>query len=304
MAWDYGLFTGGLGAHYGLERLGATVIPASGGNSERQVMLIQDLGVTVWMGAPSLCLDMLDAAERLGVDLRQTRLRLGIFGAEPWSEGVRAKIEQRTGIRAYDLYGLAEVIGPGVSSECEAHCGLHIFEDHFYPEIVDPETLQPLPGEARGELVLTTLTKQGMPLIRFRTRDVTRLYRAPCRCGRTTCRMARVFGRTDEVLVVRGVSVLPAQIETLLLGVEGTRPHCQIVVGRQSGGEDMEVRVEVAARVFGGAPTERLALERRVRDRLENALGLRVRVSLLEPGALEHATPRPARVIDRRGEMR
>jgi len=300
VAWGYGLFTGGLGAHYGLERLGATVIPISGGNTERQVMLIQDFGVTVWMGTPSYCLYLLEVASQMGVDLRQTKLRIGIFGAEPWTDQMRDEIEERMGVKAYDIYGLTEIIGPGVSSECEAQSGLHIFEDHFYPEIIDPATLEPLEADAEGELVLTHLTKRGMPLLRFRTRDITRLHRETCACGRTTCRMRRVSGRTDDMLIVRGVNVFPSQIEEILLGIEGTEPHYQIVVDRCGAMDDMEVQVEVEEAFFSDRVRELEAFGRNVATKIETVLSLRVRVKLLEPGAIERSLGKAKRVIDKR----
>ncbi len=302
VAWGYGLFTGGLGAHYGLERLGATVIPVSGGNTERQVMLIQDFGVTVWMGTPSYAMYLLEVADELGVDLQETNLRIGIFGAEPWTEGMRREIEQRMGVKAYDIYGLTEIIGPGVSSECEAQNGLHIFEDHFYPEIIDSQTLEPLPPGEQGELVFTTITKKAMPVIRFRTRDITRLHREKCSCGRTTVRMERVSGRTDDMLIIRGVNVFPSQIEAILLGIEGTEPHYQIVVDRRGAMDDMEVRVEVEESFFSDKVRELEAFERQVRDKVENVLGLRVRVRLMEPGSIERSMGKAKRVIDQRKE--
>ncbi|MFP4057929.1 MAG: phenylacetate--CoA ligase family protein [Candidatus Brocadiia bacterium] len=299
-AWGYGLFTGGLGAHYGLERLGATVIPVSGGNTERQVMLIQDFGVTAWMGTPSYCLYLLEVADQMGVDLRQTSLRVGIFGAEPWTEQMRAEIEERMGVKAYDIYGLTEIIGPGVSSECEAQDGLHLFEDHFYPEIIDPQTLEPIEGDGEGELVLTTLSKQAMPVLRFRTRDITRIHRQPCPCGRTTVRMERVSGRTDDMLIVRGVNVFPSQIESILLGIEGTEPHYQIVVDRKGTLDDMEIQVEVEESFFSDKVRELENFGRQVATKIENVLGLRVHVRLMEPGSIQRSMGKAKRVIDKR----
>ena len=299
-AWGYGLFTGGLGAHYGLERLGATVIPVSGGNTERQVMLIMDFGVTMWMGTPSYCLYLLEVASQMGVDLRRSKLRTAILGAEPWTDQMRDEIEERMGVKAYDIYGLTEIIGPGVSSECEAQSGLHVFEDHFYPEIIDPDTLEPLEGDAEGELVFTHLTKRAMPLLRFRTRDITRLHRDTCACGRTTCRMDRVTGRTDDMLIIRGVNVFPSQIEEILLGIEGTQPHYQIVVDRRGAMDDMEVRVEVGEALFSDRVRELEAFERNVATKIENILGLRVRVKLMEPGSIERSMGKAKRVIDQR----
>ncbi len=302
VAWGYGLFTGGLGAHYGLERLGATVIPISGGNTEKQVMLIQDMGVTIWCGTPSYCLHLIEVAHQMGVDLRKTKLRAGVFGAEPWTEGMREEIQARMGITAYDIYGLTEVIGPGVSCECSAQKGLHIFEDVFYPEIIDPKTLEPLSGEAEGELVITTLTKQGTPVIRYRTRDISRLYRDKCSCGRTICRMERVSGRSDDMLIIRGINVFPSQIESILLGIEGAQPHYQIVVDRQGAMDDMEVRVEVAESIFSDKVRELEKFERTVVNKIESVLGLRVHVKLMEPGSIERSMGKAKRVIDQRKE--
>ncbi|MFO7955927.1 MAG: phenylacetate--CoA ligase [Candidatus Brocadiia bacterium] len=302
VAWGYGLFTGGLGAHYGLERLGATVIPISGGNTERQIMLIQDFGVDVWMGTPSYALYLLEVADEMGVDLKETNLRIGIFGAEPWTDAMRQEIEQRMGVKAYDIYGLTEIIGPGVSSECEAQDGLHIFEDHFLPEIIDPQTLEPVEEGEKGELVFTTITKTGMPVIRFRTRDITRLHKEKCACGRTTCRMERVAGRTDDMLIIRGVNVFPSQIESILLGIEGTEPHYQIMVDRKGALDDMEVRVEVEEAFFSDKVRELEAFEQQVRTKIENVLGLRVRVRLMEPGAIERSMGKAKRVIDQRND--
>ncbi len=298
VAWGYGLFTGGLGAHYGLERLGATVIPVSGGNTERQVMLIQDFGVTAWMGTPSYCMYLVEVAHQMGVDFRDTNLRIGIFGAEPWTDQMRDEIEERMGVKAYDIYGLTEIIGPGVSSECEAQNGLHIFEDHFMPELVDPETLEPAQDE--GELILTTITKTGMPVIRFRTRDITRLHWDKCACGRTTCRMERIAGRTDDMLIIRGTNVFPSQIESILLGIEGTQPHYQIVVDRKGALDDMEVQVEVEEAFFSDKVRELEAFGQNVRTKIENVLGLHVRVRLMEPGSIERSMGKAKRVIDQR----
>jgi phenylacetate-CoA ligase len=244
---------------------------------------------------------MVEAAQQAGVDFRKTKLRKGVFGAEPWSENMRREIEQRMGVTAYDIYGLTEVIGPGVSSECEAKRGLHIFEDHFYPEIIDPKTLEPIAEDgAEGELVLTTLTKRGMPVVRFRTRDIARLYRETCPCGRTLCRMDRVSGRTDDMLIIRGVNVFPSQIESALLQVEGAQPHYQIVLERKAAMDDMEVRVEVHEKLFSDKVKELEAFERKVRDKIESLLGLHVRVRLMEPGSIERSMGKAKRVIDNR----
>jgi len=299
-AYGYGLFTGGLGFHYGAERIGATVIPVSGGVTKRQIMLMQDLGSTVLCCTPSYALYLAEAAQEMGVDLRETALRVGIFGAEPWSERMRQEIEAKLGLMALDIYGLSEIIGPGVSVECEHQCGLHIFEDHFLPEIVDPGTGMPLPWGQRGELVLTTLTKEALPVIRYRTGDITSLNAETCACGRTMVRMAKPSGRTDDMLIVRGINVFPSQIETVLLQVEGVQPHYQIIVDRQHTLDDLEVWVEVSDEVFADEIRGLEALEHRIRNELHNALGIAARVRLVEPRSIQRSEGKAKRVVDRR----
>ena len=293
-AYGYGLFTGGLGFHYGAERIGATVIPVSGGNTKRQIMLIQDLGSTVLCCTPSYALYLAEAATEMGVDLRETSLRVGIFGAEPWSERMRQEIEAKLGLKALDIYGLSEIIGPGVSVECEHQAGLHIFEDHFLAEIVNPATGAALPPGQRGELVLTTLTKEALPVIRYRTGDITSLNAEPCACGRTLVRMAKLTGRTDDMLIVRGINVFPSQIETVLLQVEGVQPHYQIIVDRQHTLDDLEVWVEVSEEVFADEIRGLEALERKIRDELHSGLGIAARVRLVEPARSNAAKGRPS----------
>lgn len=299
-AYGYGLFTGGLGFHYGAERIGATVIPVSGGVTKRQIMLIQDLGSTVLCCTPSYALYLAEAAQEMGVDLRESSLRVGIFGAEPWSERMRQEIEAKLGLLALDIYGLSEIIGPGVSVECEHQCGLHIFEDHFLAEIVDPATGAALPAGQRGELVLTTLTKEALPVIRYRTGDITSLNVEPCACGRTIARMAKPSGRTDDMLIVRGINVFPSQIETVLLQIEGVQPHYQIVVDRQHTLDDLEVWVEVSEAVFADEIRGLEALERKIRDELHNGLGITARVRLVEPHSIQRSEGKAKRVVDRR----
>jgi phenylacetate-CoA ligase len=299
-AYGYGLFTGGLGFHYGAERIGAMVIPVSGGVTKRQIMLIQDLGSTVLCCTPSYALYLAEAAQEMGADLRETALRVGIFGAEPWSERMRREIEAKLGLKALDIYGLSEIIGPGVSVECEQQCGLHIFEDHFLPEIVDPGTGLPLPWGQRGELVLTTLTKEALPVIRYRTGDITSLNAETCACGRTMVRMAKPSGRTDDMLIVRGINVFPSQIETVLLQVEGVQPHYQIIVDRQHTLDDLEVWVEVSDEVFADEIRGLEALETRIRNELHNALGIAARVRLVEPRSIQRSEGKAKRVLDRR----
>ena len=297
-AYGYGLFTGGLGAHYGGELLGATVIPISGGNTERQLMVMQDFGVTAICCTPSYFLHLVEAAMEMKVDL--SRLRVGVFGAEPWSEGMRDRIQEASGIRAHDIYGLSEIIGPGVGIECTQQRGLHIFEDHFYPEIIDPDTGDVLPEGAEGELVLTTLSKQAMPMIRYRTRDVTALVSDQCACGRTLRRIRRIGRRSDDMVIIRGVNVFPSQVETALLRVEGTLPHYQIVLTREKGLDQMEVKVEVTPEVFSDEIRKLEALQQKLEGSIENILGLRVKVTLVQPKSIARSEGKARRVSDLR----
>jgi phenylacetate-CoA ligase len=299
-AYGYGLFTGGLGAHYGAESLGATVIPTSGGNTDRQIMVMSDFGVTAVCCTPSYFLHLVDRASELGVDLRKLPVRAGVFGAEPWTEAMRRHIEEAAGIKAYDIYGLSEIIGPGVAIECDRQNGLHIFEDHFYPEIVDPETGRNLPEGEEGELVLTTLSKQAMPLIRYRTRDITALVPGSCPCGRTLRRMRRIGRRSDDMLIVRGVNVFPSQIESVLLEFEGTLPHYQIILTREHGLDQMEVQVEVTAHMFSDTVGALESLQDKLAEAMERVLQIRVQIVLVEPRTLQRSEGKARRVIDRR----
>ena len=299
-AYGYGLFTGGLGAHYGAEALGATVIPISGGNTDRQIMVLRDFRVTAICCTPSYFIHLVERAAELGVSIRDLPLRVGIFGAEPWTDSMRRRIQAEGGILAFDIYGLSEIIGPGVAVECSCQDGLHIFEDHFYPEIVEPESGEPLPEGAEGELVLTTLSKQAMPMIRYRTRDITRLIAQPCGCGRTLRRMARISRRSDDMFIIRGVNVFPSQIEAALLEVEGTLPHYQIILTRQKGLDAMEVQVEVTPEFFSDKVGAMEGLHARLVDALDHILGLRVSVRLVEPHAIQRSEGKAKRVIDRR----
>jgi phenylacetate-CoA ligase len=298
--YGYGLFTGGLGFHYGGERVGATVIPTSTGNTKRQLMLIQDIGTTVLTCTPSYTLILAEGAKEIGLDLKTTKLRLAVCGAEPWSEQMRADIEARLPIKAVDIYGLTEVVGPGVSVECEHRCGLHIFEDNFLPEIISPQTGEPLPFGEKGELVLTTLTKEGQPVIRFRTKDITSLHPEPCKCGRTLVRMDKVTGRTDDMLKIRGVNVFPSQIESVLLQVEGVEPQYLIIVDRARNLDDLEVWVEVSEDVFSDEMKKMEALKKKVTDELESTLGIGVKVKLVEPRSIARTEGKAKRVVDRR----
>jgi phenylacetate-CoA ligase len=299
-AYGYGLFTGGLGAHYGAEGLGATVIPISGGNSDRQIMVMKDFGVTAVCCTPSYFVHLIERAGELGVNIRDLSVRAGVFGAEPWTESMRKRIEADSGIRAYDIYGLSEIIGPGVAIECAAQDGLHIFEDHFYPEIIDPATGDVLPDGAEGELVLTTLSKQAMPMIRYRTRDITSLVTDKCSCGRTLRRMRKISRRSDDMFIIRGVNVFPSQVETALLAVEGTVPHYQIVLTREGGLDKMEVEVEVTPEVFSDKVRAMEQLEQKLVKAIDRILGIRVAVRLVEPHGIERSQGKAKRVIDKR----
>lgn len=299
-SYGYGLFTGGLGAHYGAEGLGATVIPMSGGNTDRQIMLMKDFGVTAVCCTPSYFLHMIDRAAQLGIDIRDLPLRVGVFGAEPWTGAMRDRIQNLTGIQAFDIYGLSEIIGPGVAVECPCQDGLHIFEDHFYPEIVDPDTGAVLPDGEFGELVLTTLSKLAMPMIRYRTRDITALISEPCPCGRSLRRMRRVGRRTDDMMIIRGVNVFPSQIESALLEVEGTLPHYQIILTRTRGLDQMEVQVEVTSESFSDKIGALEQLNDKIADAVEHVLSIRVQVTLVEPNTIQRSEGKAKRVIDRR----
>ena len=300
-AYGYGLFTGGLGVHYGGERLGATVVPVSGGNTSRQIMLIHDLHATAVCCTPSYALFLAETAQEMGADLRDSALRVGFFGAEPWSDEMRQQLEDRLGLLALDIYGLSEIIGPGVSSECTHQCGLHIAEDLFLPEIVDPENGRALPYGEVGELVITTLTKEALPVIRYRTGDITRLTPEPCACGRTSVRMEKVSGRTDDMLIVRGVNVFPSQIETVLLRVQGVEPHYQLLVDRDSGAMDtLEIWVEVSEGVFSDELGVLADLQANAEREIMETCGISARIKLVEPHSIERSVGKAKRIIDRR----
>ena len=299
-AYGYGLFTGGLGSHYGAEALGATVIPISGGNTDRQIMLMKDFGTTAICCTPSYFLRILERARELRVDLRKLPLKAGVFGAEPWTEEMRKRIEPEANIKAYDIYGLSEIIGPGVGNECCEQHGLHIFEDHFYPEIVDPQTLQPVPDGTEGELVLTTLSKQAIPMIRYRTRDITALFAEPCACGRTVRRMRRIYRRSDDMFIIRGVNVYPSQIEEALLAVEGTAPHYQIVLTNDGTMDDVEVHVEVTPEAFSDTISAMETLQKRLSASIERIINIRVKLRLVEPNSIQRSEGKAKRVLDMR----
>jgi phenylacetate-CoA ligase len=300
VAYGYGLFTGGLGMHYGTENLGATVIPISGGNTQKQIQLMQDLGSTVIACTPSYALHLAEVIKDMGLSGDDLKLRIGIFGAEPWSENMRREIESKLKLRAIDIYGLSEVIGPGVSCECEYQCGMHVNEDHFVPEIIDPETLQPVdPGE-RGELVFTTITKEGIPLIRYRTRDLTRLDYEKCSCGRTLVRMEKCTGRSDDMLIIRGVNVFPSQIESVLLDMSETEPHYLLIVEREGNLDTLKLMVEVQEQFFSDEIKALEALRRKITHNIQSTLGVSVDVKLVEPRTIERTAGKAKRVIDNR----
>jgi phenylacetate-CoA ligase len=302
IAYGYGLFTGGLGAHYGGERIGAMVIPISGGNTERQLNLIRDFGTTMLACTPSYAINLADYASRHmpGYDFAKTRLRRGIFGAEPWTEAMRREIETRLGIEAFDIYGLSEVIGPGVASECSAKQGLHISEDMFLVEVIDPESGEVLPEGSQGEIVYTSLTKECCPVIRYRSRDITRLYREGCSCGRTLIRMDKVYGRSDDMLIIRGVNVFPSQVEAVIMQVEGVEPHYEILVDRHGALDDVEVRVEVSEAIFSDELKVMNALSEQISARMRSTLGISAKITLVEPSSIVRSTGKAVRVIDRR----
>ena len=300
-AYGYGLFTGGLGAHYGAEKLGAAVIPISGGNSKRQIMIMQDFGSTVLMCTPSYALNLADVMKEMNVDPASLKLRVGLFGAEPWSENMREEIQKRLNLKAIDIFGLSEVMGPGVASECvEEQHGLHIFEDYFMAEIVDPKTMEPLPPGEHGELVFTTLTKEAFPVIRYRTKDISRFITEPCSCGRTFYRMERITGRTDDMLIIRGVNVFPSQIEHVLMSIEGVEPHYQIIVGREGSLDVVEVQVEVSENIFSDEVKVLEKLGKKIEREIKDLLGISCKVKLVEPKTIQRSEGKAKRVIDNR----
>lgn len=300
VAYGYGLFTGGLGLHYGTENLGASVIPISGGNTQKQIQLLQDFGSTVLCCTPSYSLHIAEVLQEMKIDPSELKLRVGIFGAEPWSENMRKEIEAKLKIKAIDIYGLSEIVGPGVSCECLNQAGMHINEDHFVPEIVDPETLKPVaPGEV-GELVFSTITKEGIPLLRYRTRDLTRLIYDKCECGRTLVRMEKCKGRSDDMLIIRGVNVFPSQIESILLNMSETEPHYLLIVDREGNLDTLTVQVEVQEQFFSDEIKELQNLSKKIKYNIESTLGVSVTVQLVEPKTIERSAGKAKRVIDNR----
>ena len=300
-SYGYGLFTGGLGVHYGAERLGASVIPISGGNTKRQILIMKDFNPTVLTCTPSYGLHLAEVARESGVDFKDLKFKVGIFGAEPWSENMRDEIEKQMNLKAIDIYGLSEVMGPGVAIECaEAQKGLHIFEDHFIPEIIDPDTCEPLPLGDTGELVFTSITKEAFPVIRYRTRDITSLNPEPCICGRTHLRMKRVTGRSDDMLIIRGVNVFPSQIESVLMEMDDIEPHYQLVVDRVDNLDIITVMVEVSEKIFSDEVKGLQRLEKQIYKNIKELIGISAKVKLVEPKAISRSEGKAIRVIDNR----
>ena len=300
VAYGYGLFTGGLGLHYGVEHLGATVIPMSSGNTSKQIQLMHDFGASVIACTPSYALYLAEAMEQAGIPREEFKLRMGIFGAEPWTENMRKEIESKLGINAYNIYGLSEVMGPGVSHECQYKDGSHIIDDHFLPEIISPDTLQQLPYGEQGELVFTTLTKEGLPLLRYRTKDLCSLNEEPCKCGRTSVRMSRIVGRSDDMLIIRGVNVFPSQIESVILEMEEFEPHYLLIVDRVNNLDILEVQVEVRDGYFSDEISKILALKKKIAHRLHSVLGISADIKLVEPYSIKRSEGKAQRVIDKR----
>ena len=304
-AYGYGLFTGGLGVHYGAEYMGATIVPASGGATKRQVQLLRDFGAQAITCTPSYAMFLAEAAIEAGIPMDEFNLRVGIFGAEPWTDEMRREIEQRWRIDALNIYGLSEIMGPGVSMECvEAKQGMHIFEDHFLPEIIDPATGEVLPPGEQGELVFTTLTKEAYPLIRYRTRDITSLDYTPCACGRTHVRMQRIAGRSDDMLIIRGVNVFPSQIESILLDVRGLAPHYLIIVDRQNNLDTLELQVEVTEALFSDEVKNLQTIERGLQKDIKDFLGVSAKVRLVEPSTIQRFEGKSVRVVDNRPKLK
>ncbi|MBT1074464.1 phenylacetate--CoA ligase family protein [Geobacter grbiciae] len=300
VAFGYGLFTGAFGLHYGTETIGASVIPMSSGNTEKQIMIMQDYKTTALVSTPSYAITIADRMEKMGIDPKTLSLKVGLFGGEPWSEAMRKEIESRLFISATDNYGLSEVIGPGIAGDCEHKCGMHIFEDAFIPEIIDPDTGEVLPPGSVGELVLTTLTKEAFPMIRYRTRDITCLDYSPCACGRTMVRMRKTMGRSDDMLIIKGVNVFPSQIEEVLFAIEGCQPHYQIIVDRKGTLDTLEIQIEVTENIFFDEMKRQRAFLEMVEKRIDSVLGVGAMVKLVEPNSIPRHEGKAQRVIDRR----
>jgi phenylacetate-CoA ligase len=299
--YGYGMFTGGLGVHHGAQKMGCNTIPSGSGNTKRQLMLMRDFKSTILTCTPSYALYMAEEAKDMGIDFKDLHLKAGIFGAEPWSDNMRKEIEEKLNLQAFDIYGLTEIIGPGVSNECEAHNGLHVNEDHFYPEIINPETGEVLPYGEKGELVFTTITRQGTPIIRYRTRDITYLWHEECSCGRTLVKMHRLMGRTDDMLILRGVNVFPSQIENVLMQIEETQPHYQIVIDRdRSQLDDVELHVEVEEAFFSDETKDLERIRNKIALAMKQELQINVKIKLVEPKSIERSMGKAKRVIDKR----
>ena len=299
-AFGYGLFTGGFGVHYGAKKIGATVLPISGGNTKRQVDVMLDFGSTILACTPSYSLYLAEFAKEEGVDFSKLKLKAGFFGAEPWSESMRKEIESKLHLKAFDIYGLTEIIGPGVAAECECHNGLHVFEDHFYPEIINPDTGEHVKEGEKGELVITTITKTGTPVLRYRTRDITYFMNEECPCGRTQRKMHRLLGRTDDMLIIRGVNIFPSQIEQILFRLEGIEPHYQLLVDRKDNLDTLEVQVEMNEAIFSDEIKKLESLERNMEKELHQSLGIHAKVKLVEPKSISRSEGKAKRIIDNR----
>ncbi len=300
VAYGYGLFTGGLGLHGGVEYMGGTVIPMSSGNTQKQIQLMHDFGAKVLACTPSYALFLGETIRDSGIPREEFKLKIGIFGAEPWTENMRNEIQDSLGIKAYDIYGLTEIIGPGVGGECECQNGTHLWEDHFYPEIIDPVTLQPVEPGQQGELVFTTITKEGMPMIRYRTRDLTSLNYEKCACGRTAVRMSRILGRSDDMLIIRGVNVFPSQVESVILELPEFEPHYLILVDRVNNVDTLEIHVEVRADFYSDEMNKMLNLKKKITDRMQSVMGIHPNIRLVEPRSIERSMGKAKRVIDNR----
>ncbi|OQY31366.1 MAG: phenylacetate--CoA ligase [Spirochaetaceae bacterium 4572_59] len=300
-AYGYGMFTGGLGVHYGSHKLGCNTIPAASGNTKRQLLLMRDFKSTILTCTPSYSLYMAEVAREIGIDFKELSLKAGIFGAEPWSDNMRKEIEQKLNLKAFDIYGLTEIVGPGVSAECEAHNGLHVNEDHFYPEIINPDTGEVLPEGEKGELVFTTITREGTPIIRYRTRDITWLWHDECPCGRTTVKMHRLLGRTDDMMILRGVNIFPSQIENVLMRIEETEPHYQIVIDRgDSHLDEVELQVEVEPSFFTDETKSLERIKNKISAEIKQELGISMMIKLVEPKSIARSEGKAKRVMDKR----
>ena len=300
VSYGYGLFTGGLGAHGGVETIGGTVIPMGGGNTQKQIQLMHDFGANALACTPSYALFLAETIHESGIPIEEFKLRIGLFGAEPWTENMRKELEEKLRIKAYDIYGLTEISGPGVGGECEYQCGTHLWEDLFYPEIIDPQTLQPVAPGKPGELVFTTIAKEGMPMIRYRTRDLTALHYEQCQCGRTAVRMDRILGRSDDMLIIRGVNVFPSQVESVILEMEEFEPHYLIIVDRVNNTDTFEVQVELRPQYYSDEMSRILALKKKITAYMQSVIGIQPAIKIVEPRSLERSQGKAKHVIDHR----